>query len=80
MRGCPHLDGGPARYQPPDARSFSSRLRRQRVPGGPCTAGAKSSEGGAATAEKVTISMIYDSGSLNPLRPPSVPTSLEAVS
>ncbi|XP_023379968.1 proline and serine-rich protein 3 isoform X4 [Pteropus vampyrus] len=37
---------------PPGALSFPPRLRWQRVPGGPCTAGAEGSEGRAAAAEK----------------------------
>ncbi|XP_045747264.1 proline and serine-rich protein 3 isoform X10 [Mirounga angustirostris] len=46
--------------RPPGARLSPPRLRRQRVPGRPGTSVAKNSEGRAETAEKVTITGIYN--------------------
>lgn len=60
MRGCRVLNGSPLRYEfdPLNLAPFHLRLRWERVPGRPYTAGAKDSKDGAAAAEKVTIARI----------------------
>lgn len=59
-RGCRVLNGSPLRYEsgPLNLAPFPLRLRWQRVPGRPYTAGAKDSKDSAAAAEKVTIARI----------------------